>query len=723
MNTHRTQEHATAWRLALLATLALASLGVFATRTERASGLNSTSRAASVAAVGDTPVVTSVSPASVPALPAAPVSPITVTGQNFIGADIVNVGLPGSGSTACLIVGGTVTATSLQCSAPAKAAGSYVVQVHTATGGTGQSSVPIITYGTAPTVTNLSPNSGPSSGGAGVVIITGTGFSTSPGANVVTFGGNTAQVLSISQTTAPTGTLTVSPPAGSGTVDVRVTVNGVVSLDTGTLDNYTYTGGPTVTLVSPNSGPAGTLVTVTGTGFSTVPGATTVAFGGLAAAVNVISSTSLQATSPANGTGTVNVVVTVANLSSVDNGVLDDYTYGSAGLTITSITPTAGPLAGGNTVTIVGTGFNLTPSLNTVTFGGAAATVTASTATSLTVVVPASATAGAVNLTVTNQTTLLTATATGGYTYTSGPIISSITPNTGSTAGGTLVTITGANFPQSGVTVFFGNVQSPPNALTVNLQGTQVTITSPAQPAGTVSVRITAPNGTSPDAGTADDFTYTATGVPTVTGVSPNSGPVGGGTVVTLTGTGFSGAAPVTVSFGSGLTVPVTWNPAAATGTSNVILSDSQIRVTSPAKATAGAVNVTVTTGSGTSISTATFTYGDTTATITYQLFPGFTLIGWGGKNGILVLDALKGIESPDNPATVDISAKVGVVYKWSPNGAGCRNGEASCWLGYFPGSNIPGVNDFTTFVSNEGYFISILPGNTQTAWVVVQGP
>jgi hypothetical protein len=83
---------------------------------------------------------------------------------------------------------------------------------------------------------------------------------------------------------------------------------------------------------------------------------------------------------------------------------------------------------------------------------------------------------------------------------------------------------------------------------------------------------------------------------PTVILLSPTSGPVAGGTVVTITGTGFTGA--TAVKFGVNL------------GTSITVVSDTQITVTSPA-GSVGVVPVTVTTTSGTSTAgpTAIFTY------------------------------------------------------------------------------------------------------------------
>ena len=57
-----------------------------------------------------------------------------------------------------------------------------------------------------------------------------------------------------------------------------------------------------------------------------------------------------------------------------------------------------------------------------------------------------------------------------------------------------------------------------------------------------MDVAVTAPGGTGTGTGA---FTYVA-GPPTVTSVSPNSGPAAGGTSVTITGTNFTGATAVT---------------------------------------------------------------------------------------------------------------------------------------------------------------------------------
>jgi C1A family cysteine protease len=97
-------------------------------------------------------------------------------------------------------------------------------------------------------------------------------------------------------------------------------------------------------------------------------------------------------------------------------------------------------------------------------------------------------------------------------------------------------------------------------------------------------------------------YTSSTTTIPTVTGISPSSGTINGGTSVTITGTNFAGA--TVVNFGT-------------TAASNVnVVSATSITATSPAHA-AGIVDVTVTTPSGTSAISAAdqFTYTATPTT------------------------------------------------------------------------------------------------------------
>jgi YD repeat-containing protein len=115
--------------------------------------------------------------------------------------------------------------------------------------------------------------------------------------------------------------------------------------------------------------------------------------------------------------------------------------YASSTLSIISVTPGEGP--GGTVVTIFGTGFSTTPSQNTVTFNGMAASVTSATSTQLQVAVPAAATTGPIAVTVPAGTA--TSAKPFKVTASSGaPAITGFTPSVGQA--GTSVTVTGTNF-------------------------------------------------------------------------------------------------------------------------------------------------------------------------------------------------------------------------------------------------------------------------------------
>jgi Bacterial Ig-like domain (group 3)/IPT/TIG domain len=170
----------------------------------------------------------------------------------------------------------------------------------------------------------------------------------------------------------------------------------VASVAGASRDAQAQTRAPSVTSIAPNSGPAagGATVTITGTLFIE---ATAVKFGGTAAiSFTVNSATSITATSPA-GSGTVDVTVTTSGGTSATTSA-DRFAYVSAP-SVTSITPTNGPAAGGTPVTITGTLFT---GVTAVKFGGTAATsFTVNSATSITATSPAGS--GTVDVTVTTS--------------------------------------------------------------------------------------------------------------------------------------------------------------------------------------------------------------------------------------------------------------------------------------------------------------------------------
>jgi hypothetical protein len=118
---------------------------------------------------------------------------------------------------------------------------------------------------------------------------------------------------------------------------------------------------PTITDVTPNKGPQGTNVKITGTGFMDHA---TVTFGGVASEVVVVESvTSITATAPKHAPGAVTVVVKNADGSQATATMPFTYTDpttpggGATALTVTALATLQGPAAGGTEVKISGTGF------------------------------------------------------------------------------------------------------------------------------------------------------------------------------------------------------------------------------------------------------------------------------------------------------------------------------------------------------------------------------
>lgn len=255
---------------------------------------------------------------------------------------------------------------------------------------------------------------------------------------------------------------------------------------------------------------------------------------------------------------------------------------------ITSVTPTSGPSAGGTAVTITGTSFRQGA---IATVAGTVAPVTSFSATALVILTPPHG-AGPADIKVTNPDGQ-SATRLSAFVYVSGPpVLTSVSPTSGATTGGTAVTLSGANF-QAGATVLMGAA----SATVTSVSATSISVVTPAHAAGVVDVTVSNPDAliaTLPGA-----FTYLSV-APVLSSVTPATGNVAGGTSVTLSGSNFQQGASVT--FG-GL---------AATVHS---VSATSIAAQTPAHAV-GAVDVTVTNLDAKSVTlTNGFTYSTTTPT------------------------------------------------------------------------------------------------------------
>ena len=349
---------------------------------------------------------------------------------------------------------------------------------------------------------------------------------------------------------------TITPVTGT-TPTAGYTVNGLNTL--GAIDSATATAGvpipPTLTSVTPASGPAGggTAVTLTGSNF--LSGATTVTFGGTtipAGSVTFVSSTEIRVSSPAHAAGPVTVTATTLGGTS---GSGEQFTYQSPGApSISAVTPPTGTTAGGTPVTIHGANFvkaTTAVGVTAVKFGTAAATFTVISATTIVATAPAHA-AGTATISVTTPQGTTPPTSADLFKYTPpSPVVSSISPTNGPPSGGTRVTVTGSDF-STVTSVAFGTRSG--TTVVVDGGGTQLTVVSPSGTSGSsVAVRVVTPAGESSTV-TADLFTYG----PTITSIAPTNGPVDGGNAVTITGTEFTSAARVKFATSTATTYSVT---------------------------------------------------------------------------------------------------------------------------------------------------------------------
>jgi hypothetical protein len=326
---------------------------------------------------------------------------------------------------------------------------------------------------------------------------------------------------------------------------------------------------PSITGVDPTSGPVGTPVTLTGSGFT---GASDVSFNGVSAGFNIVSGTQVATNVPVGATtGPISVTTSSGTTATSDSFTVTEpppQPVPPPQPSIDTTDPISGPV--GAPVTLIGSAFTGT---SDVSFNGVSAAFTVDSDTQITTNVPAGATTGTVWVTTMGGT----ATSVSSFTVTvPAPSITAVSPTSGPVS--TPVTITGANLTGASA-VSFNGVTAP----FVVDSDTQITTSVPLG-ATTGTVWVTTMGGT---AASPSDFSVTPP--PTISSLSPSSGPAG--TSVTITGSSLTGAS--SVSF-NGVTAAFT------------VDSDTQITVTVPNSATTGLISVT--TPGGTASSPSSFT-------------------------------------------------------------------------------------------------------------------
>ncbi|MEN0140697.1 MAG: IPT/TIG domain-containing protein [Rhodococcus sp. (in: high G+C Gram-positive bacteria)] len=250
---------------------------------------------------------------------------------------------------------------------------------------------------------------------------------------------------------------------------------------------------------------------------------------------------------------------------------------------VNSITPDAGPAAGGTAVTITGTGFS---DVRSVRVGDARQIpVTVISDSEMRFVTPPAGNAGGVDFLLYSHRSLRTL--PGVFTYLGPADPVGVTPSTGTVAGGTEVTVTGSGFTGA-TSVLFGDTVA--SEITV-IDDTKLRVFTPSvADAGALDITIRTPRG---DGTLKGAFTYL--GLPRLIEVAPSVGSNAGGTQVTVAGSGLTGA--TSVRFGG-----------ASVSEVNVV-SDSEMHVIAPASTDTGVVDVTVSTPRGDDTLSDAFTY------------------------------------------------------------------------------------------------------------------
>jgi hypothetical protein len=524
------------------------------------------------------PTVTAVTPTSASTLGG---NVITLTGTNFKAGAEVSFDVGGDVRQGTLVT--VVSPVQLRVTTPAHVAGLADITVRNPADDMSGTLTGAFSFIPPPVIAGITPNEGSTSGGL-TITISGTGFRTGA---TVRFGATLGTGVSVASDGL---SLTVVTPSRTldGPVDVVVTNPDTQASTLVAGFTYRYPA-PTLAFVTPAQGflDGGLTITLTGTNFLAP---LTLADGGIsspavtlggtpATSVTRNSATQVTAVTPPGAPGLVDVTFINSDGQSVTRP--QAFRYVPPPL-LTAVSPSRGPVLGGTRITITGSDF--LPGA-TVRVGGVPAFGVSVTPTEITAVTSA-ARPGVGNVTVVNPDTQ-SSTLTDAFTYDPAPTLTAVSPLVGSTAGGAVITITGSNF-RAGAAVLFGS--EPGTGVNVASE-TLLTVTSPAHPAGVVTVAVRNDDGQGDSLPRAFRFVDP----PTVASATPNSGDVAGGTVVRLTGTGFG--AQMSATFDGVASPSVTY------------VSSTALDVVTPPHGP-GPVDIIVTTSAGVSATlTGGFTY------------------------------------------------------------------------------------------------------------------
>ncbi len=380
--------------------------------------------------------------------------------------------------------------------------------------------------------------------------------------------------------------------------------------------------GPFISSFTPQSGSCagGDTVVISGGQFGSTAGS--VFFGGSPASVVSWASASITVTTPIHALKDplkpeqVNLVVQTSG-NQTSQPVTFTYFCVAERMTISSISPIAGSPGGGDAVTILGSHFGATTATTQVTFCGLPAQITGQADNVVTVTTPAHALANpalseSCPVVVTRDLGLLSmqsATSPVPFVYRgSGATgtcntdptfyVSSITPNTGSPDGGTIVTVVGSGFPTSAALLkvdFGGNLGSVvanPSSTSFQVSSPRRILTFPDVPEIVDVVVTDLGSPTQRCFRVAGGFVYTVQALePSIYSVSPRTGPNDQSTRATIFGANFQfpmqvfmtggvcGAQRVEASVIQVLSTQIVFNTPVAVG-GNACLSGQLVDVT-----------------------------------------------------------------------------------------------------------------------------------------------
>jgi len=497
-----------------------------------------------------------------------------------------------------------------------------------------------LAYATAPTITSFNPTSGPV---GTVVTVIGSNLATAP---TVSVHGTTASV------NVTTLTLTIAPGTTTGPISIT-TPGGTATSATSFFVTSTAQQAPTITSFTPSSGLYFTVVTISGTNFNN---ASSLKFNGTAASTfTLVNATTIRATV---NTGTTSGPISVTT----PGGTATSTTNFTVVMppTISSFTPLSAAV--GATVTLTGQYFT---NASAVKFNGVAtSTFSVVNDTTITAIVPNNVTSGKISVTTPGGS----ATSSASFSVIALPIIYSFTPSSGPLF--TTVTITGSNFANTSAVKFNGTAASTYSLVSNTSISARVNTGTTSGP-----ISVTTPGGTA-----TSSMPFTVILSPTIASFTPGSG--GMGTVVTLTGTHYTGT--TAVAFGG---------TAAA---SFSVVSDTSLTAT-VGSGTSG--KITVTNPAGTATSTATFTLlpapsiasfvpasgnAGTVVTLTGTNFTGATVV----KFGTMAASSFTVVNATTITATVNLGT-TGKITVITPGGTGVS--AASFTVNY--GAGTPGTN------------------------------